>query len=174
MHTDERFLQLIRESGTRADVLYKIELLKEFFEFAFFKRHATSITDAVIDAFGKDGGRSAEDGEYLEALRGAFFADWTEQNFYGILADFEGRAKTAPTFELVTPAALLPIRLKQIGEWVRKEVGGEVLLAVEVDPSIAAGCRFVWKNTMYDFSLAYYLKREHERLEERLSAMLHA
>ena len=116
MNNEESFSHLVRESGTRSDVLYKIELLKEFFEFIFFKGYATFASEAAIAVFAKEHGRSTDDGAYLSTLQGAFLEGWTEQNFYGILADFERRAKTAPALELVIPVALLPIHLKQIRE----------------------------------------------------------
>lgn len=168
---DARLATFVEHTYSRAAFAYRIGVLKEFLEFAFFTAHYERITGEAIDAFGKDG-RPVADIAFLRSLPAPFFDGLTQASFSAELDRVADAVRALPTLSLTVPVMLDDEGRDAVGAWVRKEVGRDVMLDLSIDPDIAAGCQVVWHDRLYDFSLDHYLGASRTAFDERVRAAL--
>jgi len=153
---------------SRADLAYRIGLLREFLEHVFFTAHDSGVTKEALESFEKTG-RSVADIEFLRALPLAFFASFTQESFYEDLQTIMKDSRNLPTLSLTVPVSFDPEGREALGEWARKEIGKDVLLDLSIDAGISVGCQIVWQNQLHDFGFDHYL---HESGNELTDALL--
>lgn len=166
----EPLLHLLKDTYVRTDVVYRLSLVEEFLDFAFFTDGATSISRETITHFSTQRSNPPEDIVFLTSLPTIFWDAFTQDTFHSIFADMTKKLETLPMLPIVIPIALPAKNMKTIGQWARTVVGEYALLDVSIDPALATGCQFVWKDRLYDFSFEYYLAQHREEINTRLGA----
>ena len=159
---------LVATTYSRADLAYRIGLLREFLEFAFFSSNTTEITKDVLAAF-EEKGHAVADIEFLRTLPLTFFETFTKESFYAELDALTVQSQKLPTLTLTVPVVLDLASREALGVWVRKEVGPEVLLEISTDAGIATGCQIVWGNTLYDFGFDHALHTTKSVVEKNIA-----
>jgi hypothetical protein len=166
--TDPRLATLVEHTFSRADLAYRIGVLKEFLEFMFFKAHATKVSKEVMEAYEKKG-HAVADLAFLRSLPGSFFDDLTQESFYAALDGLSAAAQKLPMLALTIPVMLDSENRDAIGAWVRRELGKDVLLDLSTDPEVGVGCQMVWHDQLHDFDFDHYLEANREKIEERIA-----
>lgn len=143
---------------SRADLGYRIGLVREFLEHVFFTVHSTTVTKEALESFEKKG-RSISDIEFLRTLPLTFFSPFTQESFYDDLQEILKESRALPTLSLATSVSFDLQGRQALGEWARKEIGNEVLLELSVDAAISVGCQIVWKDQLHDFGFDHYVEK---------------
>lgn len=154
---------------SRADFAQNISLVREFLEFIFFTKRDVSASRDGIEQFAVYSKKPLADIAFLRALPPSFFDAFTQESLYEILNRLSEDSKQLKTLSLTVPIALSRADVVAIGTWAHQEVDPDLLLDVAVDPSVAVGCRLVWNNRLYDFSLDRYLTENKAALYERFA-----
>lgn len=162
------FLKTFTEHAySRADFAHAISLVKEFFEFIYFTKHDALASKESIEEFAAYGKRPLADIAFLRALPTSFLGAFTQESLYETLTRLSEDAKMLKTLSLTVPVVLSRADEEAIGTWARAEIDTDLLLDVDVDPSLAVGCRVVWNNQLHDFSLNQYLVANQTALRGR-------
>lgn len=159
------FLKLLKHTYTRANFYYRLEILKEFLEYVFFVRKDTEVQN--IEMFKQFLQKRKEDEttkSVLVTLDDALLLEFTPTNLYEVVQQVKHRIKTLPIIVVYVPARFPPKEVIRLGEWFRTHLLSSLLLSLQVDPSVAGGCAFVWKNIYYDFSFKYFLNSKRDKL----------
>ncbi len=163
---NELMMTLVAQSYSHSEISYKIGILKDFFEYIFFVAHSTQINADTIKLFSQNSDRADADISFLEALPTSLFESFTQESFYEKLKELSKEEKQLPTLSIVVPVILDAKNVALIGEWVRTEVGSNVLLNIDIDKEVSAGCQIIWHNTLHDFSFGHYITTHRENLEK--------
>ncbi len=160
---------LMAHTYRRSDFSYRISLLRELAEFAFFTRRVTTIETSVIEDFLATTHKNVSDAEVLNGLAGAL-RTLTQQTLYDTLAELETGANALAVLTLSVPVSFAEADVAMIGEWVRREVVPMSVLEVVVDPRIIAGCSLVWQGRAYDYSFEQSLRKQQKPLQAQILA----
>ena len=164
------FLKTFTEhTYSRTDFAYGVSLLREFFEFIFFTKHDASASRDGIEHFAAYSKKPLADIVFLRTLPSSFLGAFTQESLYEMLNRLSEDAKQLKTLSLTVPIALSRADVEAIGMWAHREVDLDLLIDVDVDPSIAVGCRLVWNNQLHDFSFDHYLTENQTALHERFA-----
>ncbi|HFC10963.1 MAG TPA: hypothetical protein ENJ75_02110 [Candidatus Kaiserbacteria bacterium] len=172
--TDELRTLLGTQTYNRADVAYHIGVLKEFLEYLFFTEHVSSPNQDTIASFAQKKEYGEQDTFFLERLPESFFKVFSQESFYKKLEQLADEAKNLPTLSLVVPVVLKPKQISEIGTWAREKILDNILLDIDVDPTISAGCQIVWNDILYDFGLNRQIKNHQTEIENTVHNFMHA
>ncbi len=164
------FLKIFTEHAyTRTDFAHYISLVREFLEFIFFTKHDASVSKDGIEQFAVYSQKPFTDIAFLRALPSSFLSSFTQESLYETLNRISEDAKQLKTFSLTVPVVFSHTDMEAIGTWARQEVNHDLLIDIDVDPSIAVGCRLVWNNMLHDFTFNQYLIKNQKELHERFA-----
>jgi len=161
-------LTLVPYSYSRADLVYQMGLLKDFFEYIFFVEQVSEVKVDTIENFGKTKGKTNEDMAFLKKLPLSFFSNFSKDSFYSVLDSMSEEIESLKTLDITVPVDLGTNAIAKIGQWARRELDPSILLTVRNNPKIAVGCQFVWKNMLHDFSFTHYFSMKEKDLHEVL------
>ena len=154
---------------SRADFAHRISLVREFFEFIFFTRRNISANKDGIEQFAVYSKKPLADIAFLRTLPPSFFDAFTQESFYETLNRLSEDSKQLKTLSLTVPVPLSHADEAAISAWAHREVDPDLLIDVDIDSSIAVGCRVAWDNRLHDFSFNHYLTENQTVLHERFS-----
>lgn len=171
--TDSRLTALLARTYSRADLAYRIGVLKEFLEFAFYHAHSKAVDAGTLEAFEKEG-HAVGDLTFLRSLPESFFEGLSRDSFYDELAKLSDASEHMPIFALTVPVMFDLEARAAIGGWVRTHLGEAVLLDISVDPHIGVGCQFVWHDRLHDLSFDANLSANKPAVDRYLGQALGA
>lgn len=154
---------------SRSDFAHNISLVREFFEFIFFTKRDASAGKDSIEQFAAYSKKPFVDIAFLRTLPPSFLDTFTKESLYEILKRLSEESKQLKTLSLTVPIALSREDVTAIGMWAHQEVDPDLLIDIDVDSSIAVGCRLVWNNRLHDFSFNRYLAESQTALHKRLA-----
>lgn len=157
---------------TRAEVVQAIGVMREFLTKSFFALGEQSVEYEKVIGLYKKEGSDVSDVRVLEMLPRDIWHQFKKDSFNDVLDMVLQELDTVPTLPITVPISFNVQQLSALSEWVRSEIKSEILLDVTVDPEIIAGCRFVWNNTLHDFSLHRYIRDNHESLQNTVVDIL--
>ena len=157
--TTALFSSFVAQTYSRSDFAYRISLLREFLEFVFFTTRTSHVGNESLDQFTAAGARPVSDIAFLRALPMPFFEVFTQDSLYTVLDKLSQEAKQLPTLSLTLPVVLSQSDREMIGAWVRTALGNDVLIEVDVDRTVAVGCRLVWNNQHHNYDFDHYLAK---------------
>lgn len=164
------FLKTFTEhTYSRADFAHRISLVREFFEFIFFTKRDASASKDGIEQFATYSKKPLADIAFLRALPSSFLDAFTQESLYETLNRLSEDSKQLKTLSLSVPVGLSSTDVATIGMWAHQEVDPDLLVDIDVDPSVAVGCRIVWNNRLHDFSFDHYLNESQIALRERFA-----
>lgn len=164
------FLKTFMErTYSRADFAYHISLVREFFEFIFFTKRDVSANKNGIEQFAAYSKKPLADIAFLHTLPSSFLDAFTQESLYETLNRLSEDSKQLKTFSLTVSIPLSRADEAAISAWARREVDPNLLIDVDIDSSIAVGCRVVWNNRLHDFSFDHYLTENKTVLYERFA-----
>lgn len=162
-HTDEQtkivdilFTALSGVTYTRADMLRRIRILRQYFEFRYFLGH----TDSDFASFAQSASLGEYDTQALVSLGEEFYASFTRENAYMLLDTLLERAKTAAGIHLYLPFVPDDRELLRLGEWMRKNAGVTAMLDLRCDGSLVGGFAMVRGDRYLDFTVRYFLDKQ--------------
>ncbi len=163
---------LIEHTYIRTDVVYRLSLIGEFLDFVFFTDGATVVTKETFTRFATQRSNPKKDNDFLQALSSSFWEQFTRDSFQQTLIHLKEELSRTPIIPLTIPVDLSEEYITPIGKFVRTIAGENMLVDVSIDPTLATGCQFVWKDQMHDFSFTHYVEIHRSELTTQLSALL--
>ena len=76
-----------------------------------------------------------------------------------------------PRIKLYVPVLFDQTQLREIGTWVRNEIGEHTLLQLSVDAASVGGATVIWNGVRHEFSLAYFLQQHRQEVISNLRQM---
>ncbi len=137
---DQILDQVLKDSLTLTEANKKLRVLKTF------------ISDRIFNSNLKDEDVEAES-EWLNSLDKQLLDRFTEKN---LNKTFEkALEKLQQKGVLVIYFAFEPSRdlLLDVANWLRKNISPTLLFDSKYDPTLIAGCAFVWKGVYHDYSI---------------------
>ncbi len=161
---------LVKYTYVRSDLVYRISLLSEFFDFVFFTDHDSVANKDIIERFSGSRKEPQKDIDFLKSLPQAFMEMFTRDSFHEVLGGMSGELQQLPILSLAVPVTFPPEHTEAIGKWARKTISLDTMLDISVDESVYIGCRFIWENIIHDFSIDHYFNLHKDDLYTRLSS----
>ena len=162
-HTDEQikildflFTALSGVTYTRSDMLRRIRVLRQYFEYRYFLGH----TDADFASFAQSVKLGEYDTQALVSLGESFYAPFTREKAYPLLDALLERTKIAPGIHLYLPFTPDDRELLTLGQWMRKNAGVTALLDLRCDASLVGGFAMVRGDRYMDFTVRYFLDKQ--------------
>ncbi|OGG53760.1 hypothetical protein A2851_02650 [Candidatus Kaiserbacteria bacterium RIFCSPHIGHO2_01_FULL_53_29] len=163
---DEVLTRMLENTYTKADFYRRTDLMQEFLEHVLFNGEKHSDSRALRF-------RDWEKGRDDEATFGAVVAwgdtvldSFTPENLHVRIKEQKQELETLPEIVLYVPVALSPLHVASLGAWCRMHVRKNTLLRLMVEPAVAGGCAFAFDNVYHDFSLRYFMQKNHPALIE--------
>lgn len=153
---------------SRSDFAHNISLVREFFEFVFFTKRDASTGEDSIEQFAAYSKKPFVDIAFLRTLPASFLDSFTKESLYETLKRLSEESKQLKTLSLTVPIELSHEDVTAIGIWAHQEIDPDLLIDIDVDPSVAVGCRLVWNNRLHDFSLDRYFAENQTVLREKI------
>jgi len=153
---DSAFTALSGVTYTRADMLRRIRILRQYFEYRYFLGH----TDADFASFAQSVQLGEYDTQALVSLGENFYAPFTREKAYPLLDALLERAKTAAGIHLYLPFVPDDRELLTLGQWMRKNAGVTALLDLRCDGSLVGGFAMVKGDKYMDFTVRYFLDKQ--------------
>jgi F0F1-type ATP synthase delta subunit len=157
-----------KETYRRSDFAYRLSVVREFFEYAFFTKRVTQASVSLVDDFVASTSKTPAEAVFLKSLPDNFLSAVTQASFYNALDTLEADYKKLDTITLTVPVLFSENDIAEIGQWVRREIAEDLVLECTVDASIIAGCRVVWRAHVYDFSFEHYFEKARENIRAKL------
>jgi len=158
---------LLKNTYTRAHILYRLEVFKEFLEKVFFT-HAQvrgvtadgkeASNEKLLLTFLKGRGENEHTVASLQAIPMLVYQTITAQTVYSIIDMVKERTKNLPTFIVYVPVEFDEKETQRIGTWIRAHIQKDLLISFRISPKSAGGCAFIWRDAYYDFSFSYFFK----------------
>lgn len=162
--------QLMHYTYVRSDMVYRISLLNEFFDFVFFTDHDSVANKDIIERFAGNRKEPQKDIDFLKSLPKTFMEMFTRDSFRTVLRDVSDELQQLPTLSLTVAVTFSSEHLEAIGKWARETITPDIMLDISVDETVYIGCRLVWKNIMHDFSIEHYFDMHKDDLYTLLSS----
>jgi hypothetical protein len=167
---DKLFSIIHRVSFTRADMLRRIRMVREYLEYKYFSsRASTELADYL-----RDNQVSGYDSQALIAFGDAFYANFSRETAYTVIDGLVDKVKQYPVVTLYIPFEPTADDITKIGTWFRDEVDNTILLDLHVDSNLIGGCAFAYRGVYKDYTLRYYLTKRHEEIGAMLDQMADA
>ena len=97
--------------------------------------------------------------EAVAAWGTQLFDVFNKDNLNADIQALKNSIEETPRLVLYAPVMFEAKHIKEISSWCRKNIDGHLLLDLRIAPQAAGGCILVWHDTLYDFSLRYFLKK---------------
>ncbi len=165
----ESFLQ---HTYVRSNLVYRISLLTKFLNFVFFTENDKDVKENMIEQFAKNSREPPKDIDFLRALPQSFLETFTRNSFREELDKMSKELEHLSVLSITVPITLPFEHIEAIGQWVRNVISHNAMLDVSVDPTISAGCMFVWKDILYDFSFEHYLNLHKKEIYTQIVSSL--
>ncbi len=162
---------LTAQTYSRSDFAYRLSLVRELLEYLFFIKRSVSVTTETVKEFAAQSKKPLEDIAFLQSLPASFLTAFTQDSFYHQLDELVLASRQLQTLSLTVPVALTRADVEAIGRWAHEHVDPRLLIDIDIDPSIAVGCRIGWSNRLYDFSFEHYLTVQKKELQARFAQL---
>lgn len=139
-------------------------ILQNTFSLAQFKTRVNLLKANLLKTFFGGNGENTtpplQDLNWLQSLPPGFYQKFNKDNVYSIFTEL-GKAQTKlPVLTMYLTFEPDDQTLSQIGEYVRKNFGQNLLLDIKLDPKLIAGTSLVWKGMIHDYSLKAKLQEK--------------
>lgn len=162
----------LQHTYIRSNLVYRISLLTEFLNFVFFTDNDKGVKENTIEQFAKNSRESPRDISFLKTLPQSFLEAFTRDSFREELDNISKELEHLPVLSITVPIALPFEHIEAIGQWIRNVINPNSMLDISVDSTISAGCMFVWKDILYDFSLEHYLNLHKKEIYTQIVSSL--
>jgi hypothetical protein len=159
MNTDEIAERILQNTYTKVDCYRRLALLEDYLDRTLFAAGTAPKPD-FLSMYAQ-----TEDGSHANAV-----AQWnilnafSSQHFAEEILNLKKKMESLPGIILYVPVVLETAGIEMIGQWCRKEIQPNLLLEIQIDPAVAGGCAFVWKNVFYNFSLEYFMNKHRNEI----------
>ena len=148
---------IVTTTFIRKDIDRRLGMLREYLEGKFFTGKTADVTFIAYLATQKI---SEEDREILPVWEHIITNTVTKDNFYDFFDSVNQRFKELPTVKLFIPFIPTSTDAHEFGIWFRKQVDPRIILELHEEPSLVAGCAFVWQGVYREYSLRYFLRQK--------------
>lgn len=165
---------LLKNNYRSSDIARQISLAREFLEYVFYIKRDASVRDTAIEDFLAQSKKTVAETAMLRELPHDFFDSFTQATFYGALDQLVKETAKLKKLSLTVPVAFTHSDIEAIGTWARAEIDATLLVDIDVDPTLAVGCRIGWNNRLHDFSSEYLFAKQREVLRAQFATRLSA
>ena len=159
--------QIHHEAYTRSEAMRLVGLIREFISFVCFtKGQDISLAQETVEEFAQNKGLADHDKQWLLKIPNDVWASFEKDTFHEVLDECIESINKQRVLAITFPVTLSPAHIQRIGEWVRQELGEDILLDTHVDPVLGVGCRLAWNSTLHDFSLAHFMSETKGNIQE--------
>ena len=138
---DKLFNHLFNNNYTKSDLLQKVRLLRS----------------------------EVEKGLSSDLIPANLYKDLKKEDLYSKIEEYTKTIGKLPELTLVLPFSPEEADLAHLATWLRKEVKPELLLSLQLDPSLGAGCGLIIDGTYHDYSLNAELKQINSKIQTLLA-----
>ena len=142
---------ILSNTFTTADAYKRLLVLEDVLQHALYGGdHHSDILELL---------RARADAKAIAEWGTQVFDSFTKETLAEDMQELKDAIGRLPTLTVYTPVVFEQKHLETIGSWCREHIDTQILLDVRVDPQASGGCMFVWRDTLYDFSLQYFMKQ---------------
>jgi hypothetical protein len=164
MTSDQILTSIIKNTYTKAEILRRITLLRQYLEQMFF----SGMVDRVSDNLRKLGA-STEDVAEITSWGDEFFASFTRENTYDILNEVSKAVENLPIVTVYLAIVPFDEDVKELGNWFRKHLDPKAMLDIRTNTSLIGGCAYVWNGVYREFALHYFLSKNVDEIAKIIS-----
>jgi len=103
--------------------------------------------------------------KWLESFDGKLLSGITNDQFNAIKQHVDAFINSTPPLAIYFVFSLEEAQVKQVGEWLRKNLNNpKLVFDIKVDPGLIGGCAVVYKGVYRDYSLKGKISQNREQL----------
>lgn len=163
---DNSLLQrILLHTYTKSDFYRTLDVVQEYLEHAFYNTDDTddsNHTERLVRYAESQGDVLVA--EHLAGWGEPVLSIFTRENLYEKLKELKEEFEGLPEMVLYTPVQFGKEEVVIIGAWCRENLDRNIVLSMQVEPTVVGGCAFVWNGAYYDFSLDYFLEKKKEEI----------
>jgi F0F1-type ATP synthase delta subunit len=152
--SDQIINKILETTFTIHDLRQKIRILKNFVGHSLFASQMP--LDPEVNNFTS----------WLEDLGSEFLAQFNQSNYSTLFGEMEKKVESLPNLVIYFAIETTSGQLNSVGKWLRESYGSNFIFDPKYDPSLIAGCAFVWKGVYKDYSLKAKINENHQQILE--------
>jgi len=163
---------ILSNTFTDSDVYKRLAILQDALEHSLYTTNAkTSLRDMLAERYVGSDDRTSLDAiaAWGEAVVSLFHSGDIGKHMDALKKSIAA----VPSITLYVAAPMPAAAMNEIGAWCRQNIDPHVLIDLKIDRSSAGGCMLVWKNTLHDFSMRYFLHKHEKELADLLHGNKH-
>ena len=168
--TDLSLEHILANTYTTSDAYKRLLVLEDVLQHSLFEKGAGT---AGVQELLKE--RSAMSGDHgatkaVAAWNADFLSRFKKESLNADMQTLKNAVEQLPKLIVYAPVVFDAAQIQMIGTWCRKNIDPKLLLDMRIDPEAGGGCMFVWRDTLHDFSLRYFLKKRRAEFAKIMSA----
>lgn len=161
---DQQILNFILQNTfTKACFLKRLALLRGYLEAKYYKK-----ADLDIESYLNTGQVNGHDRLAVITWKNQFIHNFTAQNSYQIINKLTENLNRLPIITLYLAVIISDNDIDKIGGWFRNILKTQVLLDINLNPNLVAGCAFVYNGKYYDYSLRNLISSRKDQISRIL------
>lgn len=165
---------ILSNTYTKADARHRLSILKMAAEHARYSHDRPPSFDEALEHVVQLHPVTEQHSRAVAEWGQELFERLRDGDLYGEQRTLMQALKGLPELMCtVSPEAPDGIR-REIAVWARSNLNRRVMLVLERDPQIIAGCRISWKGRYIDLTLRGRLRRSHEEIVSLVRSYEHA
>lgn len=159
---DNPLLQrILLHTYTKSDFYRTLDVVQEYLEHAFYNTDDTddsNHTERLVRYAESQGDILVA--EHLKGWGEPVLSVFTRENLYEKLKELRNAFEGLPEIVVYAPVLFGKEEVLTIGTWCRENLDRNIVLNMQVEPTVVGGCAFVWNGTYHDFSLNYFFEKK--------------
>ena len=164
---DKKLKDIIENTYTLSDAHYRLGLLRKALEKMVFSGEEIEREELEKNLY--DLAREDASGHVGAVLNwDSIIEELDSENFYKRIEEISEQLESLESIILYVPCELPNEKIAELGQWFRSNLSSDMIIDLRVDPWVAGGCAFVWKNKYYDYSFKYFVEQRRGELKDAL------
>ncbi|MGH7141202.1 MAG: hypothetical protein ACREGH_01020 [Minisyncoccia bacterium] len=166
--------KIFADTYTKVDSYAKLLLLEDILEKQIYGGHENDADLARRIREEYPGGADHEQAQAVAAWGSEVIGAFSRSDLHERIEEVKKHIEGAPELVVYAPVAFGLEALRALGGWCRANIDPNVFLEMRVDPGVIGGCSFVWRDKLYDFSLALRMRAHTKEMAARIESYLSA
>lgn len=155
--------QILASTYTSSRLTKRLRLLREYLNQSFFSKKYDFSSQSYVDK---------EDLEWIKNLDEQFLKQFKAESLDQTLDSLLEEAKKLPVLVIYIPVDFPDEEINRISQNVRQNLNKTILIDFKLDPTLLAGCAFVWNGVYKDYSLRKKIDANRESILAQLKGFM--